>query len=86
MPAPSAATASPAPYDFAAALLIAEEAGCTVTDAYGNNFNDVLLLDSSPANHQTLVAAANSELHEKLLSFFDTRIRQFEALLTRTRG
>ncbi len=75
-----------APYDFAAALLIAQEAGCTVTDAYGNNFDDVLLLDSSPANHQTLVAAANAELHDKLLNFFDTRIQQFEALLTRTRG
>lgn len=75
-----------APYDFAAALLIAQESGCVVTDAYGQGFDDVLLLDSSPANHQTLIAAANAELHEKLLSFFDTRIKQFEALLNRTRG
>jgi len=72
-----------APYDFAAALLIAQEAGCTVTDAYGRGFNDVLLLDSSEVNHQSLIAAANSELHEKLLSFFDTRIKQFESLLAR---
>ncbi|MBI4559592.1 MAG: hypothetical protein HY706_18550 [Candidatus Hydrogenedentes bacterium] len=72
-----------APYDIAASLLIAQEAGCTVTDAYGKNFDDVLLLDSSEANHQSMVAAANAELHQKLLSFFDTRINQFEQLLKR---
>lgn len=72
-----------APYDFAAALLIAQEAGCTVTDAYGRGFDDVLLLDSSEVNHQSLIAASNQELHEKLLSFFDTRIKQFESLLAR---
>jgi len=72
-----------APYDMAAALLIAQEAGCIVTDAYGQGFDDVLLLDSSEGNHQSLIAAANPALHEKLLSFFDTRIRQFEGLLMR---
>ena len=72
-----------APYDLAAALLIAQEAGCVVTNAYGEGFDDVMLLDSSEGNHQTLIAAANAELHEKLFSFFDTRIRQFEALLQR---
>jgi myo-inositol-1(or 4)-monophosphatase len=69
-----------APYDIAASLLIAEEAGCVVTDAYGNSLQDVLLLDSATGNHQSMVAAANEELHEKLLSFFDTRIRQYEQL------
>ncbi len=71
------------PYDMAAALLIAEEAGCVVTDAYGNRFDDLLLLDSSTSNHQSIVAAANAQLHEKLLSFFDMRIKQYELLLTR---
>lgn len=69
------------PYDFMAALLIVQEAGCTVTDAYGNDFDDVLLLDSSVSNHRTIIAAANAELHKKLLSYFDTRITQLEKLL-----
>jgi len=72
-----------APYDIAASLLIAQEAGCTVTDAYGGGFDDMLLLDSGESNHRSLIAAANAELHAKLLSFFDTRIRQLEALLKR---
>ena len=72
-----------APYDFAAALLIAQEAGAVVTDAYGNGFDDVLLLDSSEANHQTIIAASNPELHATLLQFFQTRIRQYEELLKR---
>jgi myo-inositol-1(or 4)-monophosphatase len=72
-----------APYDMAAALLIAQEAGCKVTNAFGQGFDDVLLLDSTEANHQSIIAAANPELHEKLFSYFDTRIKQFEALLKR---
>ncbi len=75
-----------APYDMAAALLIAREAGCIVTDAYGKTFEDILLLDSSVANHQSIVAAGNAEMHEKLLSFLDTRIKQFEQLLQRRNG
>jgi myo-inositol-1(or 4)-monophosphatase len=69
------------PYDMAAALLIVQEAGCVATNAYGGNFDDVLLLDSTEANQQSMIAAANPEMHAKLLHYFDTRIRQFEALL-----
>lgn len=71
------------PYDMVAAVLIAEEAGCAVSDAFGRGFNDVLLLDSSEHNHQSLIAAGNKELHEKLLLFFERRISQFEQLLLR---
>lgn len=71
------------PYDMVASLLIAQEAGCIVTDAFGRDFNDVLLLDSSEHNHQSIIAAGNRELHEKLLRFFETRIAQFEELLRR---
>ncbi len=70
------------PYDFAGALLIAQEAGCTVTDAYGKGFDDVLLLDSSVVNHRSVIAAANQELHEKLFNFFDTRIEHYKRLLS----
>jgi myo-inositol-1(or 4)-monophosphatase len=72
-----------APYDLAAAQLVAREAGCVVTDAYGNDFEDVLLLDTAVENHRSLIAAANPELHDKLLKFLDTRITQYEALLRR---
>ncbi|MBI2424041.1 MAG: hypothetical protein HYV27_14520 [Candidatus Hydrogenedentes bacterium] len=75
-----------APYDLAAACLIAEESGCIVTNAYGKKFDDVLLLDSTEANFQSMIAASNATLHKKLLSFFDTRIKQFEALLKRRAG
>jgi len=71
------------PYDFAAGLLVAHEAGCVVTDAYGDNFDDVLLLDSTPANHRTIIGATNPALYNKLFSFFDTRIKQYEELLKR---
>jgi myo-inositol-1(or 4)-monophosphatase len=72
-----------APYDLAAALLIAQEAGCVVTDAYGKSFDSVLLLDSSETNHLSLVAAANKELHEKLIEFLGRRIVQIEERLSR---
>ncbi len=69
------------PYDYAAALLIVQEAGCIVTDAYGKSFDDVLLLDSTSANHQSFIAATNKSLHKKLLGYYDTRIGQWETLL-----
>ncbi|MBL7649266.1 MAG: hypothetical protein JNK74_24070 [Candidatus Hydrogenedentes bacterium] len=75
-----------APYDMAASLLIAQEAGCIVTDAFGEHFDDVLLLDSSEHNHQSIIAASNAALHEKLLSIFDTRIKQYVAAMHRAKG
>ena len=72
-----------APYDIAASVLIAREAGATVTDAYGRSLDDVLLLDSSVNNHRSIIAAANKTLHEKLMNFFEIRINQYEQLLKR---
>lgn len=71
------------PHDVAASLLIAKEAGCAVTDAHGHSFDEVLVLDTAVSNQLSLIAAANAELHAKLMSFFDTRIRQFEELFKR---
>jgi len=71
------------PYDYAGALLIAEEAGCIVTDAYGKRFDEVLLLDSSVSSHRSVIAAGNADLHSKLLNYFNTRIEQLEKLLKR---
>lgn len=72
-----------APYDLAASLLIAQEAGCIVTDAYGQKLDDVLLLDTTVENHRSIIAAASPELHNKLLKYVDTRVQQLEALLKR---
>jgi myo-inositol-1(or 4)-monophosphatase len=66
----------PAPYDLCPALLVAEEAGCVFTNTEGDNFDNVLLLDTHPENYQTLIAASNSELHDYLLEFFNERIEQ----------
>lgn len=54
-------------YDIAAAALIAAEAGAVVTDAAGNSFEKVPLLDTSEANLQSLCAASHPVLHERLL-------------------
>jgi myo-inositol-1(or 4)-monophosphatase len=72
-----------APYDLVASLLIAQEADCVVTDAYGKSFDKVLLLDTSVENQRSVIAAANPELHEKLLTYVETRIQQLEHLLRR---
>ena len=69
------------PYDYAAALMIVQEAGCVITDAYGKSFEEVLLLDSTPANHQSFIATTNASLHKKLLGYYDLRISQWETLL-----
>ena len=63
------------PYDIAAAVLIAEAAGCRVTDAYGNSLGDVPLLDTSETNIRSCVAASNPVLHEKLLAEINERMK-----------
>ncbi|MHB1001380.1 MAG: inositol monophosphatase family protein [Armatimonadota bacterium] len=62
------------PYDIAAAVLIAETAGCCVTDAYGNSLGSVALLDTSEENISTCIAASNPILHQKLLARIDNQI------------
>lgn len=56
------------PYDFAAAVLVAEEAGCVVTDAYGRSLDNVELLDSSERSIHSLIAACTPALHEQFLN------------------
>ena len=63
------------PYDIAAAVLIAETAGCRVTDAYGEPLGDVPLLDTSEQNISSCVAASNPALHGKLLAEIEERMR-----------
>ena len=56
------------PYDIAASVLLAKKAGIIVTDAYGHSLDDTLLLDFSPMNQQSCIAACTHTLHNELLS------------------
>lgn len=54
-------------YDLAAAALIAQEAGCIVTDAWGHDLSDWPLMDTSEGNFGSLIAASNPVLHASLM-------------------
>jgi myo-inositol-1(or 4)-monophosphatase len=54
-------------YDIAAAGLIAQEAGCVITDAWGRSLDGWNLLDTTESNFGSLLAASNPELHAQLL-------------------
>ena len=55
------------PYDIAASVFLAEKAGVTISDAFGNPLGDTLLTDISPVNQQSCIAASTPELHRQLL-------------------
>jgi fructose-1,6-bisphosphatase/inositol monophosphatase family enzyme len=59
------------PYDLAAATLVLEEAGAVVTDASGRSLGDRPLLGSGAEFQMSVVAAANPELHAKILVAVD---------------
>lgn len=55
------------PYDIAAAVVLAHRAGAVITDAYGTSLEETDLLDLSPRNQRSCLAASNPELHTRLL-------------------
>ncbi|MEW1724501.1 inositol monophosphatase family protein [Streptomyces sp. NPDC093109] len=55
------------PYDIAAAVLLAEQAGVTITDAFGKPLGDTVLTDLGVDNQRSCVAASTPELHRALL-------------------
>jgi myo-inositol-1(or 4)-monophosphatase len=59
------------PYDLAAPVLCLEEAGGVVTDAHGESLADRPLLGSGHDFQMSCVAAANSQLHERILHFLE---------------
>ena len=63
-----------APYDLAASALILEEAGATVTDAYGRPLGPNPLLGSDAGYQMSIVAAANGGLHDSILREIDAGI------------
>jgi myo-inositol-1(or 4)-monophosphatase len=56
------------PYDIAASVYLAARAGVIITDAYGKSLNETRLLDISPMNQQSCLAACTRELHNALLT------------------
>ena len=65
------------PYDLAGAVLCLEEAGGTVTDAFGESLAGKPLLGSGPDYQMSCVAAANADLHTQMLEELE---RGFERL------
>ena len=64
------------PYDLAAPVLCLEEAGGVVTDARGDPLGDRPLLGSGHDFQMSCVAAANSQLHERIMHFVERGIAQ----------
>jgi myo-inositol-1(or 4)-monophosphatase len=56
------------PYDIAPGAFLAEKAGAVVTDAYGRPLDDLhLLTDKSIDGQCSIIAAANAELHGRIM-------------------
>jgi myo-inositol-1(or 4)-monophosphatase len=68
-----------APYDLAAAVLIAQEAGAIVTDAAGEAFDERPLLGSDAEFQMSVAIAANHVLHGRI-------VEEVSAGLARLRG
>ncbi|UCH34577.1 MAG: hypothetical protein JSV65_18980 [Armatimonadota bacterium] len=61
------------PYDIAAAVLVAREAGCVVTDAYGESLDSTPVLTGGTGSVRSLIAAGNPTLHQQLLDYVNAR-------------
>lgn len=65
-------------YDVAGAALIAQEAGCLLTDAWGRDLSGWKLLDTTESNFGSLIAASNPTLHAHLLDAVHTGFARLE--------
>jgi myo-inositol-1(or 4)-monophosphatase len=68
------------PYDLAAAVLCAEEAGAVVTDARGESLRDRPLLGSGADFQMSIVASANPALHARILAELAAGIERVKVL------
>jgi myo-inositol-1(or 4)-monophosphatase len=62
------------PYDIAASVLLAERAGVVITDGYGHPLGETRLFDLSAENQQSCIAAANPDLHRRILESVDWKL------------
>jgi myo-inositol-1(or 4)-monophosphatase len=67
------------PYDLAAAVLLLEEAGATVTDACGRGLGDRPLLGSGAEFQMSIVACGNATLHELVVAELDRGVARARA-------
>ena len=68
------------PYDLAAAVLCAEEAGAVVTDARGESLRGRPLLGSGADFQMSIVASANHALHSRILAELRAGIERVKVL------
>ncbi|HEU4409060.1 MAG TPA: inositol monophosphatase family protein [Polyangiaceae bacterium] len=59
------------PYDIAASVVIAELAGVTITDAYGQSLGATRLVGVGADNQQSCIAASTPEMHAQLIAAID---------------
>jgi len=64
------------PYDLAAAVLICEEAGAVVSDAYGASLDPRPMLGSGVEFQLSCVTAATPELHARIIAELDAGIER----------
>jgi myo-inositol-1(or 4)-monophosphatase len=64
------------PYDLAASVLVLQEAGAVVSDAYGRPLADRPLLLSGAEGQMSVVASANSVLHQRILDAVEDGLRR----------
>jgi myo-inositol-1(or 4)-monophosphatase len=69
------------PYDLAAAVLICEEAGAVVTDAWGGPLAASPMLGSGAEYQLSCVTAATPELHARIVSEIDAGIERLARAL-----
>jgi len=62
------------PYDLAASVLLLEEAGAVVTDAYGHSLGGRPLLGSGADYQMSIVASGNQALHKRILESVEAGI------------
>lgn len=73
------------PHDLAAALLIIEEAGGVVTDAWGQSLHGHPLLAAGAAAMLSTLAAAHPAVHAELLAYVESHTSRAAALAHRER-
>jgi myo-inositol-1(or 4)-monophosphatase len=69
------------PYDLAAAVLICEEAGAVVSDAWGGPLAASPMLGSGAEYQLSCVTAATPELHARIVSELDAGIERLARAL-----
>jgi myo-inositol-1(or 4)-monophosphatase len=69
------------PYDLAAAVLVCEEAGAVVTDAYGESLGPREILGSGADFQLSCITACTPELHTRIVAELDAGIERLAAAM-----